>query len=172
MTPEIQRPHFFVSYSTAEPTNFLLSTLLWTVFNKHYDIRITPSALTSGASQLQKIEKQISECAFGVVSLDGLRPNVIHEWGYMRGQNKPVILLKRDSATIDVRLFVGESVPELKNPILDVNTHLSNLKDINYAKWFPEQPPQSAKAIWDEYNKLRSEQNGKELLGVEEPHLW
>lgn len=163
---------FFFSYSTAEQTNSLLSTLLWSVFHNVYNIRITPSALTSGASQLSKIEKEISESAFGVVCLDGLRPNVIHEWGFMRGHGVPVILLKRDGATVDVRHFIRESAPQLENPVLDMNVHVSNLKDINYAKWFPDDPPKSAKAIWDEYEKLRTELTGRKLLAVEEPRLW
>jgi len=166
------KPDFFFSYSTAEPSNSLLSTLLWSIFHNDYNIRITPSALTSGASQLSKIEKEISESAFGVVCLDGLRPNVIHEWGYMRGHNIPVILLKRDGATVDVRHFLRESAPEIPNPSLDMNVHVSNLKDINYAKWFPDDPPKSAKVIWDEYEKLRAELTERGLITVQEPHLW
>jgi hypothetical protein len=163
---------FFFSYSTAEPTNVILSTLIWIVFHSKYKLRFTPSALTSGSSQLQEIEKQITESAFGVVCLDGLRPNVIHEWGYMRGCNKPVILLKKDDATVDVRLFVHTAVPELQNPALNMDTHLSNLKDINYARWYPHDPPKSARAIWEEYDKVRKQYPDAQLLEVEEPHLW
>jgi len=171
-TAPATKPDFFFSYSTAEPTNSLLSTLLWSVFQNDYNIRITPSALTSGASQLTKIEKEISASVFGVVCLDGLRPNVVHEWGFMRGKGLPVILLKRDGATVDVRHFIRESAPVLENPILDMDAHLSNLKDINYAKWFPDDPPNSAKAIWNEYEKLRTELKDRNLLQVREPRLW
>ncbi len=166
------RPDFFFSYSTAEQTNALLSALVWIVFHKQYDMRLTPSALASGGSQLEQIEKEISESTFGVVCLDGLRPNVIHEWGYMRGHKIPVILLKKDGATIDIRHFIRESAPELQNPILDMNVHLSNLKDINYACWFPEDPPKSAKAIWEQYNKVKGQFPEAKLTGIEEPHLW
>ena len=163
------KPDIFFSYSTAETTNVLLCTLVWLVFNKQYRLRFTPSALTSGASQLEEIEKQIADCAFAVVCLDGLRPNVIHEWGYMRGLNKPVILLKKEGATVDLRHFTQDTAPQLPNPPLDMNSHLSNLKDINYAKWYPEDPPKSVKAIWDEYNKIRGK---AKLVEVEEPRLW
>jgi hypothetical protein len=166
------KPDFFVSYSTAEPTNSVLSTLLWILFQNDYNIRITPSALTSGTSQLSKIEKEIAESSFGVVCLDGLRPNVIHEWGFMRGHSVPVILLKREGATVDVRHFLRESAPEVPNPALDLNAHLSNLKDINYASWLPNDPPRSAKLIWDEYEKLRAEFSDRHLLAVKEPRLW
>jgi hypothetical protein len=164
------KPDIFFSYSTAETTNVLLSTLVWIVFHKRYQLRLTPSALTSGASQLAEIEKQISGCAFGVVCLDGLRPNVVHEWGYMRGQGKPVILLKKEGATVDVRHFISEAAPQLENPPLNMDSHLSNLKDINYAKWYPEEPPKSIKAIWDEYNKVRAKSPA--LIEIEEPRLW
>ena len=166
------KPDCFLSYSTAEPTCKLLSTVVWIVFQNDYKLRLTPSALTSGSSQLTQIEKQIEKSAFGIVCLDGLRPNVIHEYGYMRGIKKPVILLKRENATVDARLFLGGSAPELANPPLDVNVHLSNLKDINYATWYPDDPPKSAKAIWDEYNKMRKEFSTANLADVKEPHLW
>ena len=163
---------FFFSYSTAEPTNCLLATLLWIVFREEFNMRLTPSALTSDASQLAKIEKEISESAFGVVCLDGLRPNVVHEWGFMRGRNTPVILMKRDRATIDVRHFLRESAPEIPNPLLNVDAHLSNLKDINYASWFPDDPPKSAKVIWDEYEKIKNDRKDVVLTAVKEPRLW
>jgi hypothetical protein len=160
----------FFSYSTAEPTNVLLCTLVWLVFDKQYRVSFTPSALVSGTSQLDEIEKQIVNCSLAVVCLDGLRPNVIHEWGYMRGLNRPVILLKKEGATVDLRHFTREAAPQLENPPLDMNSHLSNLKDINYAKWYPEDPPRSVKAIWDEYNKIRVKFT--KLIEVEEPRLW
>src|SRR5258708_13743934 len=140
----------FFSYSTAEPTHYLLSTLIWIVFHNDYTLRFTLSSLTSGQSQLKEIERQIRECTFAVVCLERLRTNCIQEYGYMRGIEKPVILLKEKNATVDVRHFLGTSGLEASNPAnppLLMDSHLSNLKDINYAKWFPDSPPQSAKAI-------------------------
>ncbi len=166
------KPEVFFSYSMAEPTSVMLSTLIWIVFHNGYHLRFTPSALTSGSSQLQEIEKQISQSAFGVVCLDGLRPNVIHEYGYMRGQNKPVILLKKEKATVDIRHFILEAAPELENPNLNMDVHVSNLKDIHYASWYPEDPPKSTRAIWEEYKKVRELFSAAKLLDIEEPHLW
>jgi hypothetical protein len=51
----------------------MLSTLIWIVFHNEYHLRFTPSALTSGQSQLEEIESLISNSAFGIVCLDGLR---------------------------------------------------------------------------------------------------
>jgi hypothetical protein len=162
------KPSLFFSYSMAEQTSVLLSTIVWLVFHSGFKVCFTPSALTSGQSQLIEIEKQIAESALGVVCLDGLRPNVVHEWGYMRGAKKPVILLKKEDATVDVRHFVGGSVPALQNPPLDMNVHLSNLKDINYARWYPGEVPRSAKAVWEEFNKIKN----ADLPDIKEPHLW
>jgi len=120
----------------------LLCTLVWLVFDKQYRVSFTPSALVSGTSQLDEIEKQIVNCSLAVVCLDGLRPNVIHEWGYMRGLNRPVILLKKEGATVDLRHFTRKA----------------------------EDPPRSVKAIWDEYNKIRVKFT--KLIEVEEPRLW
>lgn len=163
------KPELFFSYSTAEETNVLLRTIVWIVFSTRFSVRWTPSALTSGQSQLTQIEKEISDSAFGIVCLDGLRPNVVHEWGYMRGLGKPVILLKKEDATVDVRHFVETSVPQLQNPKLRMDAHLSNLKDINYACWYPDDVPKSATAIWEEFNKMKK---GTSLPDVTEPELW
>jgi hypothetical protein len=168
-TNDVSIPSVFFSYSMAEQTNVLLSTIIWLVFHNQFRVCFTPSALTSGQSQLQEIEKQIAESAFGIVCLDGLRPNVIHEWGFMRGVKKSVILLKKQDATVDVRHFVGGSVPALENPPLDMNVHLSNLKDINYARWYPDDVPKSAKVAWEEFNKIK---DAARLANIEEPNLW
>ncbi|SRR5258708_2893096 len=132
------KPALFFSYSTAEPTHYLLSTLIWIVFHNDYTLQFTLSSLTSGQSQLKEIERQIRECTFAVVCLDGLRPNVIHEYGYMRGIDKPVILLKEKNATVDVRHFLGTSGLEASNPAnppLLMDSHLSNLKEVVSASY-------------------------------------
>jgi hypothetical protein len=168
-----QKPYCFVSYSTGEPTSNLLTLLIWAVFNSEYEIRLTPSALQSDSSQLGQIESHIAGCAFAVVCLDGLRPNVIHEYGHIRGCRKPAISIKKEHATVDVLSIIGASAtPDLKlaNPRFDVNTHLSNLKDIYHATWFPQDALKSARILWDEYKKLRKENNN--LTEVKEPLLW
>jgi hypothetical protein len=82
------------------------------------------------------------------------------------------MLLKKENATVDIRHFVLESAPELANPSLDMDAHVSNLKGVYHACWYPEEPPKSAKAIWDQYNKMKQQFPEAQLLDVEEPHLW
>ncbi len=167
------KPYCFVSYSMGESTSNLLVMLVWAAFHLDYDIRLTPSALKSGSSQLRQIESLMANCAFAVVCLDGLRPNVVHEYGYLRGQNRPVILLKKEQATVDVLTILGPAVTpglNLSNPVLDIDVHLSNLKDIYHATWFPDDAPKSVKTLFEEYNKLRREFD--DLKELKEPHLW
>lgn len=167
------KPTCFVSYSMREPTRALLPVLIWHVFREAYDVRFTPSALVSGQDQLSQIEVQIEKCAFGVVCLDGLRPNVIHELGHLRGAHRPVIILMREEATVDVLSIYGPSAPAgLSNPALDVDDHLSNLKGVNRATWYPEDPQHTVKTLWDEYNKLRQAFPVGGLAEVREPRLW
>jgi nucleoside 2-deoxyribosyltransferase len=78
------------------------------VVGKHFKVELTPSALESGASQRDQITALIEGCAFAVVILDGLRPNVVFEYGILHGRNKPVILLKGEKATVDIRSFYGD----------------------------------------------------------------
>jgi hypothetical protein len=168
-----QKPWCFVSYSMREPTRSLLPVLIWHIFHEQYDVRLTPSALVSGQDQLSQIEAQIEKSLFGVVCLDGLRPNVVHEWGHLRGTHRPVIVIMREQATIDVLSLYGPSAPDgLSNPALDVDDHLSNLKGVNRATWYPDDPRRSVKIIWDEYNKMKDAASIDGLLEVREPRLW
>jgi len=168
-----RRRSCFLSYSTRESTATLLAVLVRQVFHDNYDLRLTPTALASGEDQLQQIEREISDCSFGIVCLDGLRPNVIHEWGYMRGLNRPVILLAQTPGTVDVLSMYGTVAPVgFTNPALAVDTQLSNLKSINRATWTPDNPLQSLGVIWGEYNKIKKKFPELELSKVKEPELW
>src|SRR5712691_1918967 len=75
------KPFNFLSYSTGEPQIKLFIECLEIVFGKHFELRKTPSSLTSGESQHKAILTSVTGCTFGVVCLDGLRPNVIYEYG-------------------------------------------------------------------------------------------
>jgi hypothetical protein len=97
---------------------------------------VTPSSLQCEASQRQKIEDLIRQCGFAVVLFDGLRPNVVFEWGLLRGSKRPVMLFKEKQATVDIRHLVGNSVDvAVPTTPIDVNSQFSNVKDINYCGW-------------------------------------
>ncbi len=101
------KPFYFLSYSTGEPQIKLFVECLEIVLGNYFDLRQTPKSLAIGKSQHDAILASIANCAFGVVCLDGLRPNVVYEYGAMRGARKPVLIFKEESAKVDIGHFYG-----------------------------------------------------------------
>ncbi len=102
------KPYCFVSYSTQEAHTQILIDCLRIVFTPHFDVTLTPSALESGASQRERIASLIEHCDFAVVILDGLRPNVIFEYGIIEGKNRPVLLFKETEVGFSV---IRDTIP-------------------------------------------------------------
>ncbi|MGO8816448.1 MAG: hypothetical protein ACLQVG_17570 [Terriglobia bacterium] len=107
--PREEKPSYFVSYSTKEPHVKFLIECLGIVFKGRFEMKVTPSALQSGSSQREQITDMIGECSFAVVCLDGLRPNVVFEYGILHGKNIPIMLFKEAEAQVDIKGFVRES---------------------------------------------------------------
>lgn len=129
---------------------------LWIAFGEHFDLKLTPSALESGASQRAQIVSLIKEAAFAVVVLDGLRPNVVWEYGMLEAYGVPVILLKEKTATVDIKGFLGDAVNLAIDPKpLEVNSHFSNVKDVAYAEWDRLHPEATIKLLIEEYSKKK-----------------
>jgi hypothetical protein len=148
-----EMPKCFVSFSTGEPQFEIFFECLTIVFRNDFELVRTPSALVVGESQHDAIIKSIVECAFGVVCLDGLRPNVLYEYGVMRGARKPVLVFKERSALVDIKHYFGD-VPDLalKAPPIDVDKHFSDTKDKFYLSWNRYEIRGTLKIIWDAYN--------------------
>jgi hypothetical protein len=133
---QIAKPYCFVSYSSREPHVNILLPCLWIALSPNFDLKLTPSALESGASQLATIKGLIAGCSFAVVVLDGLRPNVTYEYGLLDAQSKPVILLKEKSAAVDIKSLIGNTVDlGVAPPALNVDSQFSDVKDVNHAEW-------------------------------------
>jgi len=164
------KPYCFVSYSSREAHVNTLFPCLWIAFSRDFDLKLTPSALESGADQLSQISKLIAGCAFAVVILDGLRPNVTYEFGQLEAQKKPVILLKEKNATVDIQSLLGGVAGQAVAPVLDVNTHFSNVKSIAYAEWNRLDPADAVKKIVQEYKKKKA--RIKDYIEIKEPQLW
>jgi hypothetical protein len=165
-----EEPFYFVSYSTGEPQIALLVECLEIVFRKHFKIKLTPSSLEVGKSQHDVILDQIRRSAFGVVCLDGLRPNVIFEYGAMKGANKGVLLLKEATATVDIaHFFAGAASLALPPPAIDMDKHFSNTKDRFYKTWNRFELKNTVKTIWESYKELRNEIDG--YVEIPEPKL-
>jgi hypothetical protein len=168
--PRQERPSYFVSYSTKEPHVKLLIECLGIVFKTHFEMKITPSALQSGFSQREQITDMIGGCSFAVVCLDGLRPNVVFEYGILHGKNIPIMLFKEAEAQVDIKGFFRESAELRINPSpLDLDWQFSDVKDVNYATWNRFEIASTVKLIWDEYRKKKNEV--KDYIDIPEPKL-
>ena len=166
-----QRPYCFVSYSSREPHVNILFPCLWIALSSSFDVRLTPSALESGASQRAQITELIAGCAFAIVVLDGLRPNVTYEYGLLDACDKPVILLKERTATVDIKSLIGDSVSlAIAPPALNVDSQFSDVKDVNHVEWSRLDPAGAVKIILQEYKKKKSRIKG--YVDIEEPKLW
>jgi len=165
------RPYCFVSYSSREPHVNILFPCLWIALSASFDLKLTPSALESGASQREQILELIEGCSFAVVVLDGLRPNVTYEYGLLDAQSKPVILLKEKSATVDIKSLIGNTVDlGVTPPPLSIDSQFSDVKDVNHVEWSRLDPAGAIKIILQEYKKKKSRIKG--YLDIKEPELW
>ena len=158
------KPFYFVSYSTGEPQLSVLLECCEIVFGPYFEGRRTPFALESGHSQHDVILDHVGKCAFGVVCLDGLRPNVVFEYGAMRGAKKSVLLFKETSATVDIgHFFANAAALSLQPPLIDMDKYFSDTKDRFYVEWNRFHVKQTVKTIWEAYNKIRGEIRGVEI---------
>ena len=163
-------PSFFVSYSSREPYLHVLFLSLWILFKDKFQMQRTPTALQSGVSQLTQITDLIDQCDFAVVALDGLRPNVVFEYGILRAMGKPIIALKEKNARVDIEGYFPSPDPKTPEIKLSVDSHLSNIKDINYAEWDRLDPQQTLRVIAAEYEKKRNAIASYQSVLV--PELW
>ncbi len=172
LTPSpARRPYCFVSYSTREAHVPLLIDCLRIVVGPHFEIKLTPSALESGASQRAQIVALIENAAFAIVILDGLRPNVVFELGMVHGKNLPVLLFKESEAVVDIQGLYSNPPAELRvtSPSVNLDTQLSDLKDINYAIWTRFDLQGTLRLVWQEYSKKKDVIPG--YVEIAEPDL-
>lgn len=166
---QIKLPSYFVSYSSREPHLQVLFLSLWILFKDKFRMQRTPTALQSGVSQLTQITELIQTCDFAIVALDGLRPNVVFEYGLLRAIGKTTIVLKEKNALVDIESY--SPTPGATVPVkLNIDSHLSNIKDINYREWDRLDPQDTLRVIAEEYEKKRDEITNYQSLLV--PELW
>ena len=134
-------------------------------FGTHFELVRTPSALAPGESQHDTIISSIFDCAFGVVCLDGLRPNVLYEYGVMRGARMPVLVFKEKLALVDIKHLFG-GVPDLAvdAPPIEIDKIFSDTKDKYYESWSRYEFGGTAQKIWDAYRKSCVGKNGLEAI--------
>jgi len=104
------------------------------------EIKTLSSTVKPQESNLQSIFNLLKDCILGIVILDGLRPNVVWEYGVLYGLHKPIIVLKDKDAEIDIKNLDDDLNSKLEeyhisNPKLDIDKHLSNVKDLHYTPY-------------------------------------
>lgn len=163
-------PHYFVSYSSREPHVENLMDALNLVLGKHFEQRRTPGALESGKSQYEHILKEIEGASFGVVILDGLRPNVVFEYGIMVGKGIPALLFMEETAEVDVPGFFTEGATvQVERTLISIDKYFSDVKDRFWATWFKFKPKETRSVVLEEYNKKRDRIRG--FVKIEETEL-
>ena len=160
----------FLAYSSREAHATLFIECLEMVFKGRFEVKVTPSALESGASQRDVITELIKGCSFGVVLLDGLRANVIFEYGVMHGMNRPILLFKEKEANVDIVGLYGSPVElGVSAPPVNCDTQFSDVKDVNFATWSRFSIKETVRQIWEEYRKKKDDI--KDYIEIEEPDL-
>ncbi len=164
------KPFYFLSYSTGEPQVDLFAECLEIVFGDYFTLARTPVALEPGGSQYDAILDRIRKCMFGVVCLDGLRPNVVFEYGVLVGAGKVVLPFKEAAATVDIKHFYKDVVNlAVERPAIKIDEHFSNTKDKYCPSWNRFEFQKTASGIWEAYKK-----RGKDIPGyveIPEPTL-
>ncbi len=88
----------------------------------------------------------------------------------MHGKNKPVILFKEAEAKVDIPGFFRDPAILAVAPVaVDLDTQFSDVKDVHYATWNRFEISATAKLVWEEYRKKRSEIRG--YIQIPEPKL-
>jgi hypothetical protein len=168
-----EKPSYFLSFSTGEAHIGLFAECLELVFGNQFVLKRTPEVLESDNSQHDSIFELIRECSFGVVCLDGLRPNVLFEYGIMRGARLPILLFKEDSATVDVAHLYGPSNIAIRDglptcPLAPVSRIFSDIQDRFYVGWSRYEVRKTMATIWEQY-KMKKNQIKDGSIDVPDP---
>lgn len=99
--------------------------------------------IRSSEDYLETLENMVERCSLALIILDGFRPNVLFEFGYIKAKRKPIIILQSKDAKINIKTlyreigYSGLSPKYFKmlcNPKIDASFHLSDFggKHISY----------------------------------------
>ena len=97
----------FIAYSSGRHVRYidpLLEDRIESVLReRNFSPKRLGGEIRSGEDYLNKLEEVIDDCVLGVVILDGFRPNVLFEFGFLLGKGKPVIILQSIDAEINIK---------------------------------------------------------------------
>ena len=115
--------------------------------DKGFDAKRHGEEIRSSDDYLETLEKLVDNCVLGLIILDGFRPNILFEFGYLKAKTKPIIILQSTEAKINVKtlykkikdsgLTSAQFRNRLSNPKLDIKFHLSDFagKHISFMNW-------------------------------------
>ena len=137
---QVTKTCFIVFSSREEHIENVIDSIEMIIKDKYdFTVKRLDKEIGSDESQYEAILDLLKECSFGIVILDGLRPNVMFEYGLLKGLGKPVMVFKEKNAKVDVRnVYIDKSETErarIENPRIDYDKHLSDIKDRNYKEY-------------------------------------
>jgi len=102
--------------------------------------------IRSSEDYLKTLENLVDNCSLALIILDGFRPNVLFEFGYIKAKRKPIIILQSKDAEINIKTLYRETehsglspkkFKQLNNPKIEISFHLSDFggKHISYIDW-------------------------------------
>jgi len=131
----------FIVYSSKNHVDYINEVLekIRKILEEHeYNPTCLSEEIRSTQDYYTKVRELIKACRFGIVVLDGLRPNIVFEFGLLYGLDKPIIVLKERNAFINIKNLYSAVAKEqlkdeiwfqnLQNPNLDLDTILSDYK--------------------------------------------
>ena len=131
---------------------------------KNYNIEVETLSDTVKPQQsnFQKILELLKDCILGIVILDGLRPNVVLEYGILLGLGKPIIVLKDKNAEIDIKSLDDKLKSKLEkhhisNPALGIDEHLSDVKDLHWTCYDWKKPGKLKTILQNNISKIKEE---------------
>jgi tetratricopeptide (TPR) repeat protein len=150
----------FIVFSSREPHVEIIIDCVEAVFQTlgKYKIIRLDEHLSSGDSQYIELKDQLATCSFAIVVLDGLRPNVLFEYGILKGLGKPCIVLLEEKATVDIQGYsLSKTQPSRPAPLVDMDKHFSDVKDRFYVRYNKNKPKQIRTTLKKEYSKLKKQ---------------
>lgn len=153
-------PQFgFIVFSSYEKHKEIVIDCIETVMKEiNYVMKRLDESLKSEDSQYKELTDLLRGCSFAIVILDGLRPNVLLEYGILKGLGKPCIVLLEEDATVNLASFLPENGKmEMDNPRVDMDKHVSDIKDRFYIRYNKNQPKKIREMIRKEYSKKKKD---------------
>jgi tetratricopeptide (TPR) repeat protein len=149
----------FIVYSSKEPYIEVVIDAIESIIKEkeNFNVKRLGIHVKSEDSHYNELLDLLNTCTFAVVILDGLRPNVVFEYGILKGLGKPCIVLLENKATVDIKNYYSgiSKKPKIKNPHIDMDKNFSDVKDRFYVRYNKNNPKEIRGLIQKEYKKLK-----------------